>query len=217
MILDIAPLNNPLLYEKMETFNFSNPPVATVELANNLIETMHHHKGLGLSANQCGLPYRVFVLWSADPLVCFNPRVIDQTSEGVMMEEGCISYPHLHVNIRRPKVIKVRFADVNGDIQNETFVGMTARAFLHEMDHLDGVVFTRRALGPHLSRAISQQKQLERKFKRGELRYKESDLPVGLSDRLIDKLSKEKMFNPDAGSEPTTLDLTPEAKTIKLS
>jgi peptide deformylase len=219
MILDIKPLSEKLLYEKMATFDFKNPPINPIELANNLIETMHHNKGLGLSANQCGLPYRVFVLWSEKPLVCFNPRIVDQTSEGVLMEEGCLSYPHLHIKIRRPKVIKVRFADVTGEIQNETFVGMTARCFLHELDHLDGVVFTRRAMGPHLSRALNQQKQLERQFKRGEVRYKESELPIGLSDRLVEKLSKTALLNPEESEALTapTIDLTPTAKTISLS
>ena len=177
MILNLVPSTNQLLSQELELFDFKTPPCDPIELANNLIETMTANKGIGLAANQCGLPYRVFALWSEKPLVCFNPRIVDQSSEGVMMDEGCLTYPNLFIKIRRPKIIKVRFQDATGEMQNERFVGMTARGFLHELDHLNGILYHRRALGPHLARAKNQQKQLERKLKRGEVYYKASDLP----------------------------------------
>lgn len=177
MILPLVAPGHPLLLTELEEFDFKNPPTDPIELANNLIETMKHHKGLGLSANQCGLPYRVFALWSQEPLVCFNPRVIDQTTEFVQLDEGCLTFPNLFIKIKRPKVIKVRFQDSFGETHTEKFIGMTARGFLHEMDHLDGVMFTKRATVPHLSRAWNQKKQLDRKLKRGEVYYKPSDLP----------------------------------------
>lgn len=177
MILPLVDPGHPLLLKELEDFDFSNPPTDPVELANNLIETMKHHRGLGLSANQCGLPYRVFALWSQEPLVCFNPRVVDQTSEFVQLDEGCLTFPNLFIKIKRPKAIKVRFQDPFGETHTERFIGMTARGFLHEMDHLDGVMFTKRATVPHLSRAWNQKKQLDRKLKRGEVYYKPSELP----------------------------------------
>lgn len=177
MILPLVESGHPLLLEELQEFDFKNPPTDPIELANNLIETMKHHKGLGLSANQCGLPYRVFALWSQEPLVCFNPRVVDQTTEFVQLDEGCLTFPNLFIKIKRPKAIKVRFEDPFGQTQTEKFIGMTARGFLHEMDHLDGVMFTKRASVPHLTRAWNQKKQLDRKIKRGEVHYKPSDLP----------------------------------------
>jgi peptide deformylase len=161
----------------MQEFDFRSPPTDPVELANNLIETMVHNRGLGLSANQCGLPYRAFVLWSEKPLAVFNPRVVDRTSEFIALEEGCLTYPHLFVKVKRPKAIKVRFENEYGEIVNEKFAGMTARCFLHEMDHLDGVVFLDRANKVHLSRALNQQKNLLRALKRGEAFIKPSEMP----------------------------------------
>lgn len=173
MVLELVDEFHPILKQKMETFDFKNPPCDPIELANNLIETMHHHKGLGLSANQCGLPYNVFALWSGDPLVCFNPRIVDETTERIVLDEGCLTYPHMFLKIKRAKVIKVRFQNVHGDVYNEKFIGMTARTFQHELDHLQGKTFLSRASPIHIQRARNQQKHLLRSAKRGELSFKE--------------------------------------------
>jgi len=168
MILELLKPNHPMLRMKLDPFDFNNPPVDPFELSNNLIETMVHNKGLGLSANQCGLPYRVFVMWSSPTKICFNPRLVDQTSEEVLLDEGCLSYPNLLVKIKRSKVIKVRYQDEMGKVQNEKFIGMTARCFLHELDHMDGIVYTSRANPIHLNRARNQQKLVEREIKRNK-------------------------------------------------
>ena len=169
MILDIKPPTEPLLSTKLEPFDFNNPPVDPVELANNLIETMVHNKGLGLSANQCGLPYRVFVLHSNPTVVMFNPRIVDQSSEEVKLDEGCLTYPNLFLPIKRSRHVKVRFLDAYGNVQTEKYTGMTARAVLHELDHLNGVVYTSRANFIHLERAKRQRKRIERNMKRNSM------------------------------------------------
>ena len=185
MILPLVHDGHPLLRQQIKDFDFADPPCDAVELANNLIETMVHHKGLGLAANQCGLPYRCFVLWSAEPFVVFNPRVVDQTTEVVQLDEGCLTYPNLFIKIKRPKAIKVRFEDALGQTHTEKFIGMTARGFLHEMDHLEGVVFTKRATTPHLMRAMNKKKQLDRQIKRGEVYYKPTEVPQVKLDTAI--------------------------------
>lgn len=177
MILDLVSENHPLLRTVLDPFDFTNPPTDPVELSNNLIETMVEHRGLGLSANQCGLPYRMFVLWSQTPLACFNPRVVDQTSEFALLEEGCLTFKHLFIKVKRPTGIKVRFEDSYGQTQTEKFFGMTARCFLHELDHLDGILYHDRARGIHLSRALNQQKHLLRALKRGEAFIKPAETP----------------------------------------
>lgn len=177
MILKIVDPGHPGLYKVAEEFDFSNPPCDPVELANNLIETMVANKGLGLAANQCGLPYRAFVLWSEQPFVVFNPRIVDQSSEFIQLEEGCLTFPHLFVKIKRPKIIKVRYEDAQGETHTEKFIGMTARGFLHEMDHLDGIIYQKRASVPQLNKAMNQRKILERRLKRGEVYYKPAELP----------------------------------------
>jgi len=165
MILDLVPDNHPILRTKLENFDFENPPIDPVELSNNLIETMAHYKGIGLSANQCGLPYRVFVMWSELPMACFNPRIIDESSEHIMLDEGCLSYPQLFLPIKRSKMIKVRFRDHTSEVRTDKFIGMTARCFQHELDHLNGIVFTSKAGTFHLNRALRKQKLALRKLK----------------------------------------------------
>lgn len=177
MLLKLVNEDHPLLRKQLEPFDFSNPPTDPIELSNNLIETMIEHRGLGLSANQCGLPYRMFVLWSQNPLACFNPRVVDQTSEFALLEEGCLTFKHLFIKIKRPSGVKVRFENPYGETVTEKFFGMTARCFLHELDHLDGIIFHDRAKGVHLSRALNQQKNLLRALKRGEAFIKPSETP----------------------------------------
>jgi peptide deformylase len=107
-------------------------------------------------------------MWSSPTKICFNPRLVDQTSEEVLLDEGCLSYPNLFVKIKRPKVIKVRYQDESGKTQNEKFIGMTARCFMHELDHMDGIVYTSRANPIHLNRARNQKKIMEREIKRNQ-------------------------------------------------
>ena len=130
--------NSPLLKQVTEKFDFSNPPTDPVQLYNDLAKIMIDEGGIGLSANQVGLPYRFFVLRAEQVIGCFNPIIVDQSSEMVMLEEGCLSFPGLMVKIKRPRRIKVRFAEPDGQIYTKVFDGMTARAFQHELSHLDG-------------------------------------------------------------------------------
>lgn len=154
MIYDLVDCNSPILKQEMEPFDFSNPPVDPIELAANLAETMLHNEGLGLAANQCGLPYRVFVMRSNPlPIVCFNPKIVDYSEESVYLEEGCLSYPSLFVKVKRPKKIKVRFSEPNGNVVTTTYDGITARVFQHEYDHLEGITHTKRANRYHLEQA----------------------------------------------------------------
>jgi peptide deformylase len=169
MIYPLVSDDHPMLRTVLDPFDFSNPSIDPVELANNLIETMVANKGLGLSANQCGLPYRVFVMWSNPTKICFNPRIVDQTTEEIYLDEGCLSFPNLFIKIKRPKIIKVRYQDAFGEMQNEKFIGMTARCFLHELDHMDGIVYTSRASQVHLQRAKNQKKHFDRNNKKGLL------------------------------------------------
>lgn len=168
MIYNLVPCDHPALHTPTEEFEFSNPPTDPVQLVNDMIETMAHNKGVGLAAPQIGLPYRVFVLWSQETLACFNPKIIDQTTEEVLLEEGCLSFPNLLIPIKRPKSIKVRYSDPFGVVRTDKFTGMTARCFMHELDHLNGIDYTRRATQFHLARAQRKQKILSRQIKRLE-------------------------------------------------
>lgn len=165
MAYELVSSDHPLLSRELEEFDFKNPPTNPTELANGLIQAMIDNKGLGLSANQCGLPHRVFVMHSSPTKVCFNPRVVTASAEDILLDEGCLTYPNLFVKVKRPQRIKVRYQDVLGETHTETFIGMTARIFLHELDHMNGKNFKQRANPAHLERALREQKQLNRQMK----------------------------------------------------
>jgi peptide deformylase len=153
-----VPYDDPILRQEMPVFDFSNPPTNPVILYEELAENMLEYKGIGLSANQIGLPYRAFVLRAEEIIGVFNPKVVDFSKETAIIEEGCISNPGLFIKIKRPEKIKARYTLPNGETVTKHFDGMTARCFLHEMDHLNGLLYTRRANKFHLDKAIKQQK-----------------------------------------------------------
>lgn len=143
--LELVEDTHPLLNQKLEEFDFDNPPTDPIELAKGLVELMIKHRGIGLSANQVGLPYRVFVMNTTPFVACFNPRLVDAGDETILLDEGCLSYPGLSVRIQRPKNIKVRYTLPNGQVETHKYTGMTARVFLHELDHMEGIDFISRA------------------------------------------------------------------------
>jgi peptide deformylase len=166
MILQLVEPDDPILLKQTTPFDFQNPPTDPIQLAYDLYETMVSHKGLGLAAPQVGLPYRAFALYAVPGIVCFNPRVIDSTSEEIPLEEGCLTYPNLVLSIKRPRKIKVRYFEPNSNVVTRVLDGMTARCFLHELDHLNGILYTRRASRIHLERALRKKKQFDRQLKR---------------------------------------------------
>ena len=107
---------------------------------------MIHHNGVGLSANQIGISERVFVMIRDiefnEIIVCFNPQIIKTYKEEVEMEEGCLSYPDLYLNISRPKKIIVKYEDVDKNTHKLKLDGLASRIFQHEYDHIEGDNFT---------------------------------------------------------------------------
>lgn len=162
MIHELIDCNDPVLRTPIGNFDFTNPPVDPIELAHDLAQTVIHHNGLGLAANQIGLPYRAFAIKADKIIVCFNPRIVDTSTEEIYLEEGCLSFPDLFVKIKRPRRIKVRYTEPNGNVVTTTWEGMTARVFQHELDHLDGIVHINRANRIHVEQAKKQLKKLQR-------------------------------------------------------
>jgi peptide deformylase len=158
MIRELVDCNDPILKQKTENFDFANPPINPVELYNDLAE----NDGLGLAAPQVGLPYRVFVMRAENIIGVFNPKIVDISSEMVYLEEGCLSYPNLWVKVKRPKKVKVRYTNPDGQTETRVFDGMSARVFQHEFDHLEGIVHTKRANRFHLEQARKLQKKLNK-------------------------------------------------------
>lgn len=153
--------NDPILKQVMEPYKFEDYN-ATWDLAEHLVKVMREKKGLGLSANQLGLPYRVFAMEGDPAMVCFNPRVVDVSSETITLEEGCLSFPNLYLRVKRPRTIRVRFTDPSNETHTQKLDGISARVFLHEMDHLDGIDYRKRANRYHLEKAQKQKHKLDK-------------------------------------------------------
>lgn len=138
-----------------EVFDFSIPPINPHELVETLLKTMVDTKGVGLSANQLGLPYRVFVMRGDEyNFAFFNPNIVSYSSEIDVREEGCLSVPGVVVKVPRSKTVRVRFQTPSGAVDTKTFDGLSARVIQHEFDHLNGVLFFNRAHRYHREKAM---------------------------------------------------------------
>ena len=160
-------LDNKLLNIPTTPFDFENPPVDPTILVEQLVTLMIESKGVGLSANQVGLPYRVFVMGNPGDkesiIPVFNPSIINYSEETEYSEEGCLSFPGLFVPIKRSKDIRVRMATVDGEIDTAKFTGYTAKLFQHEYDHMEGTDFTQKVSRLKIDRAM---KKLNKTVKR---------------------------------------------------
>ena len=167
--LHIVPPSHPAFTKQIEQFHFDGD-TDVKQLSEDMIEMMQKAGAAGLAANQLGLEHRVFVLnTTPDPLVCFNPKIVHYSEKFAVQEEGCLTFPGLFVKIRRPQWVRVRFQDVDGNMQTETLNGLVARAFQHELDHLDGINYMTRAKKIHMDQAKRKQKLIDRKLKRMQL------------------------------------------------
>jgi peptide deformylase len=144
-MLKIINFPDPILREKMPDFDFSDPLMDPITLEKDLIEAMQANNGIGLSANQVGIRTRVFVMgWSYAPektQAFFNPMIISNLDETEEQLEGCLSFPGIFVKVKRPKAIKARWQNRNGDWEEGIFEGYDCKCFLHEFDHLEGIVY----------------------------------------------------------------------------
>ena len=137
------------------------------EMKDNLIETMEHYNGIGLSANQCGIMERVFVMYSdvkkKEIIACFNPKIVTESDEEVFMDEGCLTYPGLWLKVKRADGIEVTYEDENGEKQERAMFGLECRIFQHEYDHMEGTNFTQKVSKLKLDIAHRRQKKQAKK------------------------------------------------------
>lgn len=119
---------------------------AILPLIADMEDTLVSLKGaaIGLSAPQVGQNLRLFTLNVGKLYTVINPEIIKEDSSSLLLNEGCLSFPNLSVMIKRPKKVKARFMDSKGKVHTLNFSHLEARCFLHEMDHLNGIVFTER-------------------------------------------------------------------------
>ena len=160
----LAPPTEELLSQVAPEFDFTNPPIDPNEFASTMVDSLKKYKALGLSAIQCGFNYRMFVMGSEDNYVAyFNPKIISSEGEAHMLE-GCLSYPMLQLRITRPSKIKVEYQDFAGNLRQAEYTGLTARVFQHELDHLNGIVYTTRCKPLALKSGMKKVEKMYRKY-----------------------------------------------------
>jgi peptide deformylase len=157
---------DPILHQKIERFDFDNPPINPVILYRNMGRSLIEYNGLGLAAPQVGLSYRFFVMRAEKIIGVFNPIIVDKSDKEIILEEGCLSYDLLFIKVKRPETIRVRYTTPDGVTSTHTLGGMTARVFQHEYDHLEGITYHNRANKLHLEMALKKRK----KIRSGKLR-----------------------------------------------
>jgi peptide deformylase len=157
----IAPFQNDMLIEE----GFKDRK----EVSDKMFETMFKYGGIGLSANQVGLPFNMFVMGGHPELergiklTCFNPMIISSSEEKVVMKEGCLSFPFVFLSITRPRKVVVKYEDETGQLKEGHLDGMMSRIFQHEYDHMLGRTFTEYASKMKLDLAYKKaEKQIDK-------------------------------------------------------
>jgi peptide deformylase len=165
MIRPILKYGDQILHETAQPVDGLTPDVKG--LVADMIDTMYAAPGIGLAAPQIGVPLRVFVVdisLGRDPdglIVMINPEFV--VREGMQLEEeGCLSVPGFNATVVRPEHAIVKGLDRNGAQHERQGTGLLARAFQHEMDHLDGTLFVDRLRGIKRDLIVRRIKKLTR-------------------------------------------------------
>ena len=149
MILPIIEYPNPLLKKKAEKIRDVNDPQIK-ELIFDMLETLDNAQGLGLAAPQIGKSVRLCIVKfdrtpKSKTYILINPKIKSKSLGKEILEEGCLSFPGQYLPIKRYKKVTVLAQDRKGEEIIIKADGILARAFQHEIDHLDGVLFIDRA------------------------------------------------------------------------
>jgi len=160
--LPIYTFNHPVLRKKARAVK--RPASDLTQAMDDMLETMHKANGVGLAANQVGLLQRLIVIDMTgsegvekfEPLTMYNPEVVEEEGKW-LLEEGCLSLPALRDEVQRAERIRVKFRDRNFDERELEASGLFSRVILHEVDHLNGVLF------------VDRLNLLKRKLHRGRL------------------------------------------------
>ena len=142
------------------------------ELTESMFATMKKYGGIGLTCNQVGLPYNMFVVGDHPEIEkglkmpCFNPMIISSSVEEETMKEGSLTFPFVFLNITRPRKVVVKYEDENGDLKEGSLDGMISRVFQHEYDHMLGKTFVDGVSKMKLDMAYKKAEKMMKKYKR---------------------------------------------------
>jgi peptide deformylase len=150
----IAQIGTPILSSQAQPVEqISDPKI--VELIDCLISTAIANRGVGIAAPQISQPYRIFIIASHPsdryphaptmaPTAMINPRLLSHGEQMVKDWEGCLSVPNTRGLVPRYQQIEVEYTTRSGEVKQEILTDFIARIFQHELDHLDGIIFTDR-------------------------------------------------------------------------
>jgi len=194
----------PIKLENLDDFKLAH------YIAFSLAETLDKLQGIGLSANQVGLPWRVCAVNMGEEIwTMFNPEIIERSHTVTDYQEGCLSYPGLYLKLQRPDYIKVRFQAVNGQYIEQEFNGLTAVCVQHEIDHLDGIMYTDKVSAMKLEQAKRKVKQNLKKMKI-YLRERKEEQELAKQQQA---LSEKQKMKPIAAAEEPTISILPPTNT----
>jgi peptide deformylase len=168
MIRPILKYGDSVLHDRARTVDAITPSIE--RLIDDMIETMYAAPGVGLAAPQVGEPLRLFVVdvsVGRDPnglIVMVNPEFVER--DGMQLEEeGCLSVPGFNATVVRPSRVVIKGLNRAGEEQQREGTGLLARAFQHEMDHLDGLLFVEHLRGVKRDMIVRKIKKLTRSGK----------------------------------------------------
>lgn len=162
--LKLLASNDPILKIRPSDFKFDGE-IDPVAFSNIMFDKMIELGGIGLSANQVGVDARMFVMGTEDVRMnVFNPEILEQSKELEHMNEGCLSFPGLTLGVSRSRDISVKFQNEKSEWCHMKLSGITARVFLHEYDHMQGMVFTQWMTPFKLEYYLKKQKNKKEKL-----------------------------------------------------
>ncbi len=164
MILDVVYYPDPRLEKVSEPIAGITPEVK--KMVKNMFETMYFTNGVGLSAPQVGINKRLLVIDCSggtdvnQQVALINP-VVQEVKGEQRGQEGCLSFPGLFAQVTRPNYVRVKGLNLQGEEIELVGEGLLARALLHEIDHLDGILFIHRMKKGDREAIIRKAKKLE--------------------------------------------------------
>ena len=153
MILEIKKFPDKILRKKGAVIKEVDREIK--ELAHSMVDTMYFYKGVGLAAPQVGESKRIVVVDIGDgPEIYLNPKIVKKSGKAIL-EEGCLSFPDIFLNIKRAHKIQLEALSLKGRLIKKKVEGIAACVLQHEIDHLDGILMIDRlSLGQKIQRRI---------------------------------------------------------------
>ena len=171
MNMKLVEQTDPILRKICTPFDFNEPVMDPYELAEGMQEIRRKDGGIGLAAPQVGIDTMALVIGMGNletegtedyDQVFFNPVITSTEGKDTYMIEGCLSFPGLFVKVKRPDTIVLQWETEEGTECDQQFDGITSRILQHEVDHLNGITFIKRANRFHLQQAQKQLKLSKR-------------------------------------------------------